>query len=187
MTSLSVDYFRDHHKMIHFFGLGFVQVKMSEDVRYHFYHPQFQGFVETPHDHRYWFRSEVLRGSLENRIWRWGNWEDPSGKRPFNGEKRATVCTPDGSEAEPFPRTRIRCDELTSFTTKAGSGYFMEEDAFHQVFASASEPCVTRLTRGPKTKEFATVLQLDGYPEACPFSKNLAVDALWEIVEACIL
>lgn len=35
---LDTDFLRKNHQLIHFFGLGFVQLKLDANLRMHFYH-----------------------------------------------------------------------------------------------------------------------------------------------------
>jgi len=181
---LDLDFIRKNHTKIHFFGLGFIQVKMQDDSRYHFYHPELEPFAENPHDHRYHFTSTVLKGTLENRIWKIlsGPALPPTSVPAVS---RFDSCSKDVSP--PDTRTPVDVEMVSTFKVTAGSSYFIDESTFHQVSLVGSEPCVTHLKRGPKTKEFSTVLLLNGKEEACPFSKNLGEFELWDIVRESVL
>jgi len=54
----------------HYFGLGFIQIKLTPDLRVHFWHPELTATVaeEELHDHRYDFRSHVVHGSTTHQV-----------------------------------------------------------------------------------------------------------------------
>lgn len=164
---------RKNHERIYFFGLGFVQVKINERFRLHFYAPELPPFVESPHDHRYNFVSRVLSGSIKNVTYDLlpgDTWE-----------VRKESCRPGikAAEQEPF---LMSCDlkiRNVQFV-RAGEEYFMPHQLFHTV---RSQGCVTLLDRGPYEKEFAFVASRKGEIAPCPFSGNIPEERLWEIIE----
>jgi hypothetical protein len=176
---VDLDDLRASCEKIHFFGLGFIQVKMRDGNRYHFYHPSLEAFVENPHDHRYHFTSSVLRGVLFQRIWKIV--EAPYG---LSAIQRFDACSPDVKP--PDTRTPVRVDVVSAFVTSAGSGYYLDHTTYHQAFRHGPSPCITYLRRGPRVKEFSSILCLDGKTEACPFSQPGDEKALWEIVRDCL-
>lgn len=181
--TIAVKWFRENEDCkVHFFGLGFVQLKLSPTVRYHFYHPKLGSFVENPHDHRYNFFSKVLKGNLHTTIWRECSPIDPD-RQPI--EIFYTSCQEDGTELEvPDPYTDFVKRE-GDFSTKAGSSYFMPHEVFHSVIPWPTDgPCITCITRGPHIKEHAKVIKIR--EEACPYSKKLSEEDLWTAVEECI-
>ncbi len=56
--------------MIHYFGLGFIQLKINFETRMHFYSPELPQITsnEDVHNHRYDFESCVLKGELEQEL-----------------------------------------------------------------------------------------------------------------------
>jgi len=175
--NLTIDYLKSCSK-IHFFGLGFIQVKLNDSVRYHFYCPDLPQFTDSPHDHRYWFVSTVLRGSLRNKIWE----IDPSeGGRPKI--QRYDSCG--SGEAPPRLTCEVQAKVRTEFVVQEGSQYFIPADVFHQVMA-VSLPCITMIQRGPKEKKFARILEDFDTVPVCPFSKVLEEHILWDHVRSCL-
>jgi len=177
---ISIDELKSQCLKIHFFGLGFIQVKVSDSQRYHFYVPDLPSFTDHPHDHRYWFRSEVLRGSLRNIIWELDVPPEEGGERRV---QRYDSC----SSEDPSPKKKYItwAGVTTSFTTHEGSGYLMPINVFHQV-EPLTLPCVTRISRGPKEKRFARVLDPIGHDYVCPFSQVIEEDTLWEHVRQAL-
>jgi hypothetical protein len=165
----------------YFFGLGFIQVVINQELRCHFYHPSLPGFLdpEEPHDHRYSFRSTVLGGSLLNNVWE----IDEGDEYRVDYE----ICKPPGAEdveAEPPDSFHAGARFMGRFLTESGSGYFMQRDVFHTV-----EPIgitVTLLERGPVQKEFARILRKEDAEPVCPYSKPIEEAKLWDIVKECL-
>jgi len=166
------------YQKIHFFGLGFVQVKISEEERWHFYHPSLPSFTENPHDHRYHFTSTVHRGVLESRIWK----ISPGDK--LNAVVRYESCT-HGVQA-PSTATAVDAELVSSFQVYAGSSYYLDENTFHQVSRIGQLPCITHLRRGKKVKEFASVIGFDGSKDLCPFSAPMSNSDCWTAVSECL-
>lgn len=176
MENLTVDNLKKNHYMIHYFGLGFVQVKVSESERYHFYHPSLQPITEDPHDHRYDFVSTVLRGKIKNTLYELGDvdYAVPCEIRWENCKKDKGVVPP------PFMSKAV----MTGiFTVSEGDKYFLGRNTFHQVERVSDGPLVTKIVRGKVVKDLARILLLPGKEPVCPFSKNLPEARLWEIVE----
>lgn len=178
-----LDLLQKSHTKIHFFGLGFIQVKMNDDSRYHFYHPELESFVENPHNHRYYFTSTVIRGSLRNHIWGFTTHQEIQGDVP--AVLRYESCDP--TKPPPDTKCPVRVKKISSFDIHAGSSYYMDSDTYHQVERVGDAPCVTHLVRGPKVDDWAGVICLEGKEDLCPFSRNLSEDDLWRIVSECIL
>lgn len=174
---LDLGWLKTHSKLIHFFGLGFVQIKLNDLERLHFYHPDFKGFVEEPHDHRYYFTSNVLKGSIKNTIWKIADIGEPAIVK-YESCKKEKNTVPNSYE------THREC--IGSFIINEGSGYFIDDNTFHQVCRQGNKPCITYLVRGKPTKDFARVLSAPSMIELCPFSQNLPDDELWKIVKECL-
>lgn len=174
---LDIDWLKENHQLIHFFGLGFIQLKLNDSERMHFYHPSLEAFAEEPHDHRYSFISTVLKGGLKNIIWKMKEGGEAA-------ELRYESCKKDINDVPPSEQCqRVMIGE---FTTRAGSSYFVNEDMFHQVERVGDGPCITFLVRQEPVKEFARILAEPDSPNVCPFSRNLSEEELWQIVEDCL-
>lgn len=67
-----LDYLKSHCTLIHYFGLGFVQLKLRDGRRMHFYTESLPAIVgdDDVHNHRYDFTSQVLSGYLVQHIYR---------------------------------------------------------------------------------------------------------------------
>lgn len=177
ILDLSIDWLRANAKKAHFFGLGFIQVKLDDHVRVHFYHRDIPAFVEEPHDHRYDFVSTVKRGCLRNQIWK---------LIPGDGhEVSYESCRQDGPTAPAGFQTGV--SELGTFDTHEGSGYHMNAETFHVVRPLFEHgPVITLVQREMPFKEFARVIKKVGSTSTCPFSRPLLDGELWEIVRDCI-
>lgn len=176
---LDIHWLKANHQMIHFFGLGFIQIKIDEKRRLHFYHSELPPFVDQPHNHRYDFTSMVLKGSLKNVIW--VKTDNPNGEPCVH---RYDSCTSDDSIVLPETKETRRLI-FNEFSTSKGSSYSLRKEMFHQVIVE-QYPTITLLTRGPKEYEFASILEPLDYQPVCPFSRNLPEDELWVIVEKCL-
>jgi hypothetical protein len=176
-TKLTLPWLKDNHIEAHYFGLGFIQVKIDALRRVHFYHPDVPAFVEEPHDHRYSFVSTVLRGALRNTIYQVG----PGVESLVEYES----CKKNGPEV---PRGITgNVTKFGEFVTHAGSGYYLDSNTFHTVEPLLDlGPCVTFITRENPKKDFARVVRDPLAPAVCPFSKTLESEELWRIVSECL-
>lgn len=186
MEDLNIDWLRANCQMIHFFGLGFVQLKVSDSVRYHFYHPKWSGFTEDPHDHRYDFSAEVIRGRIKHTLWDIvevvGEGDSFGGGISF--ELRFESCNKD--EKHVPAGYSVRAKAIGRFVVAAGDWYWLDKDIFHQVERMGGGPLITKLVRDDPTKDHARILAPHGSDVVCPFSGNLPEAELWEIVEDCL-
>jgi len=155
----------------HWFGLGFIQLKIDDDRRLHFWHPDLM--ADTPeeelHDHRYEFTSRIVRGAMTHETWEFV--EDQYGDH----EMVEVSCEP-GKEADPNPVARGHVRLAGRYTMVEGSVYTFPPTGFHRIEASRA---VTLLTRGPKVRDVARVIKELGAPTVCPFSKDIPEDELW--------
>jgi hypothetical protein len=186
LEDVTIDWLKDNNYDVYFFGLGFVQVKIDERRRFHFYHPDLPAFVESPHNHRYNFVSRVLRGSILNEVWE----EAAHGVSDPNEVTETWIsyasCQKDGIDVKVPPDYPAFIQKVGTFLVQEGSSYYINMNTFHTVLPDFGEPCVTYLKRGKPYSTFAKVLKLPGYSEECPFSKKIDNDKLWEIVEDCL-
>lgn len=170
------DYLKAKCKMIHFFGLGFIQIKVSNSQRYHFYSSELPGFVdqESVHNHRYDFTSTILGGKLKQEIFSVVPGDVCAEFLMKEESCRSDVKAPD---------TEVPCSlsKLFEDTHVKGSTYTIDKDTFHKV-TPITDSAVTFLTRGPVKKEFATVVSPKGAKFVCPFSMNIPEDDLWRLV-----
>jgi len=184
LKDITVAWLKDNHYDIYFFGLGFIQVKIDESNRIHFYHSDLPAFVEDPHDHRYDFISKVLKGRLINEVW-----EERATKysKPANVNVEYVCCQQNGEDLEVPDHYPAQVEKVGSFEVNVGSSYYIYRDTFHAVRPDFSVgPCVTWVTRTSVDKEHARVLRFNDDDATCPFSKTIEKDELWQIVETCL-
>lgn len=184
MNYLNIDALRATGAKPHWFGLGFIQLKLTETERMHFWLPEDSGITaaeEEPHDHRYRFVSTVLIGSIVNRRFRF----DPAGDP--DDEMVEVTCEP-GQEGEPrllgVGWREVVSTELIDVDDLHQS-YAMEAGEFHQAWPLA--PTVTLLRRGGYEKATARVIRRRGEPLVCPFSAPKAEAECWEIMANMLL
>jgi len=162
---------KDNHVRLYYFGLGFIQLKVDEVFRLHFYSPKLPPITEDIHNHRYDFYSRILKGSITSSQYSIANGSD------FILSNES--CNPE-IEA-PAERRFCNAALASQRTNVAGEAYRITHDEFHKVVA---ENCITLLSRSDYKKEFAqVVIKASDEPSVCPFSKQIPEKALWEIIE----
>lgn len=170
----NVDYLKSFESKPNWFGLGFIQLKITPDTRLHFWHPEL--LADTPeedlHDHRYRFTSSILVGELTHEEWMVN--ENPEGDH----EVVQVSCKP-GQEAPPTPLKRGLLVPGSSYTMVAGSRYTFSEHGFHRINATRA---VTFLERGPVVKDYANVIKPVEGASVCPFERKIEEDILWECI-----
>lgn len=169
LDGVRLDWLKENHCRLYYFGLGFIQLKIDEFYRLHFYHPELPAFNEDIHNHRYDFKSTILKGTFHNSLY-----------CVSPGETH--IITNESCNPEIKAPTEVKfCSaelELTS-SYEAGQDYFMDHTWFHTVKA---ENCITLLERTDYKKEFAQVITpVDGV-STCPFSKKLVEADLWALI-----
>jgi hypothetical protein len=171
---LTVDGLRAAGAVPKWFGLGFIQIKLNDRQRMHFWHPELS--ADTPeeelHDHRYFFTSHVVAGETTHEEWFFR--KDDHGDH----EMVAVNCKP-GSAGEEQHLGYGRVEQGGSYTMVAGSKYTFPPTGYHRIRA---ERCVTFLERGDVLTELATVIRPLGTPAVCPFERQIPEPRLWECV-----
>jgi hypothetical protein len=172
VEEIDLGWLQDNHKLIHYFGLGFIQLKINDQYRLHFYTGQLPGITskEDIHNHRYDFESKILHGTLTQEIF-----ERTRGK---THTLRQESCN-----EEPAKETK---GKLCSFrlagiqTLSKGSSYFISHETFHRIH---SINAITLLKRTPQLKEFADVISPVNSKIVCPFQLKVDEPKLWLLVE----
>lgn len=174
--NLTIDYLRVNHQMIHYFGLGFIQLKLTDQERLHFYTHKLPAIVaeEDIHNHRYTFTSRILAGELTQELFEL--WEEGYGYL-MEDESCREGATP-GHPAE------VAVHPVYTGVYGPGSSYTIKPNTFHRI--SAKDNTITHLTRGPHVKEYAQVIRLRDSEKVCPFSKKVSEAELWEIVDGML-
>ncbi len=167
----NVDWLKSNYQKIHYFGLGFIQLKLTPNYRLHFYTKQLPPIVgdEDIHDHRYSFLSHILRGRFEQYLFKMIDGTD------YNLEYESCA---ENAKSEFIKQCSFELISSSVYT--AGSSYFIHGNTFHRVKA---EEAITLLFRPTDyAKEKARVATLVGQKKVCPFSKRIPEKELWEII-----
>ena len=170
---LNIDELRSYDVDPHYFGLGFIQLKIKEHERVHFYHNSLPVIAEEPHDHRYSFRSTVLQGTFFQTLYTFERCSDGGYYKHYES------CTAD-KEA---PKNVIRghLNNVAETEHVADTTYNISADTFHTI--STQDNCITHLRRNVPHKEFASVIRVPNSEPVCPFSKPIPVKECWELIE----
>lgn len=160
-----------------YFGLGFIQLKINDAQRIHFWVPDWPtipGADNELHDHRYTLTSTILKGEIHNQIFA------PQSCATPTHELIEVSCKPNASE-QPTVIDRVTPMFLTSFVSKVGDTYTLSTDAFHM--AHTVGPTVTFVERGHVIKEMARVMRPCNSAFVCPFSIQYSAQQCWEKIE----
>lgn len=173
---LDIDFLKKNHDMIHFFGLGFVQLKIDQNLRMHFYHPELKPIVpdEEIHNHRYDFISTILAGELTQELFYVQAGQSDfymindncQENKDITSVQTSVIITPGAVQ------TFKKNESYTSLTTE-----------FHRVF---TDYAITRLYRSRIMYEEASIIKNKNSQPVCPFSKKLSQKECWDVVDDCI-
>lgn len=164
----------------HWFGLGFIQLKLTENTRIHFWLPWLQTEREEVHNHRYNFTSKVLAGHLHKEIYSVSP-EVRSSSFRADHELFTTTCAP-GQEGEVTETIPVNCVLTSAFDLPKDSVYFFGHDQFHTT--NDTHFAITYLERESKVKSNAMVVKKRGAPTTCPFANPMPVDQVWEEIRS---
>lgn len=177
---MDVDYLRSLGKKPQWFGLGFIQLKISFHNRLHFWDPSLASLVnpEELHDHRYGFKSFVLAGEVEHDVYSFK--ESKEGTH----EMCEVFCQPEKSS----PPKVIATGNIQSegcYTMTAGSHCRFPVGRFHK---GSAQLAVTYLERDKPEKDVARIIRplQKSAGWACPFSGKLSQDECWQAIENII-
>jgi hypothetical protein len=164
----------------YYFGLGFIQLKITPETRLHFYHPEIMPILDEDeiHDHRYDFVSKIIKGRLENEIYDY--------QRLFfaDYELVEVSCKKEDAGKPPQYLHEVEPYKVCSFSCSAGDSYALPHYMFHKIRYPV--PTITLLTRGEIVKEFAHVIKHKEAPSVCPFSKKMSDEEIWSIIEEIV-
>jgi hypothetical protein len=161
----------------HWFGLGFIQLKLNAKQRMHFWHPNHirDTNEEEVHNHRYSYSSRIIIGEIVHETWAYV--PSPSGEG--NIECIEVSCKPDRHiEDKPLSIGSMTMDG--HYNLPAGTSYFFPASGFHRIKAKRA---VTVVCRGEIETENAMVLRRIGTPSFCPFSVKKTEAECWRIIE----
>lgn len=182
IEEVTLESLKRNSTLIHYFGLGFIQIKLGEKYRMHFYDKDLPAIVheEEIHNHRYDFKSRVLAGEF---------WQAFYVQKTLNHANRSSAmiveeesCKADvKSDAKPYLSL---FEEISSQTFSAGSEYSISHSLFHKVKADFA---ITILERGEIVKENAEVARRQDAEKICPFSKQISEEELWEKIDQLLI
>lgn len=190
LENLKIDELKNKCQKIHFFGLGFIQLKLDEKFRLHFYHPELPAFVDEPHNHRYSFKSKVLKGELINSIYKIkiiynANIEHELRQDLFiiNDEscKKEEIKKEDG---QCYSNIYCKIDKICEIKTLENSEYFLHKDEYHTI--KPIGPTITLIERFEIEKEYAQVIKKINSVSICPFSKEIPENELWNLIRSML-
>jgi hypothetical protein len=192
---LDIDFLKTNCQRLYFFGLGFIQVKLNESERVHFYTNAFRKTVlkEEIHNHRYNFESKIIKGTVVQEIYLhqlnseanslttkqelFANHLNDNCKFCITKE----TCNP--VIKKEFDRQECTVKLIQRHTFVTGSSYWTDHDTLHRV---DSDDAITYLTRGPYMKDEADVIYPIDLVPTCPFSVKVSDDELWEVIRSMI-
>lgn len=161
------------------FGLGFIQLKLSENSRMHFWHEAIPHVErEEIHNHRYDFKSTVLAGRLRHQVFDVKGYANPGGY-PVEWERFDTECIP-GEEGVMRGTTPVYVSPVGENILAEGSIYKFPHTAFHTT--EGTEFAITYLERGEKVTKYASVVKKTGTPSTCPFANPGTPEQCWELI-----
>jgi|SRR5271157_1335893 len=168
----------------YWFGLGFIQLKLSDTERMHFWLPEIpHPEREEIHNHRYDFTSIVLAGELRHDVYHLDAKTGPMfGKTEW--EIFETNCAPN---KEGTVETVSGCivSPIGQFNLTAGSTYAFPHESFHTT--EGTKFAITHLTRVlPKPLEYASVIKKRGVETVCPFKEKIETHVCWRYVDAAL-
>lgn len=174
IEQLNIDWLKSNCARLYYFGLGFIQLKINDRYRLHFYSPELPAITEDPHDHRYNFTSYVLKGEIINSLF-----EEIAGS---SFVKRNESCNP--NIVAPSETTTCALRKISDERITAGGWYDMDHEAVHMVRA---RDCITLLDRGDYKKQYAHVFTAPNVLPTCPFSKKVPEHELWDMIRAMLV
>lgn len=170
-----IDYFKSNAKVIQYFGLGFVQIKINENTRFHFYNSDLVVTAQDDiHNHRCGFKSTILTGSLNENIY--------SVSQGDEYYVKVSKCQK-GVKNELLD-LKVDAKLIMSTTYYRGSHYFRYPNEFHTVSATH---CITELFLFlPKSENALVLIENKENIDYCPFVAEYSTEDLWELVNNTI-
>lgn len=175
MIELSIDWIKENNVKIHYFGLGFIQVKLNNFERLHFYTTQLAKTIdeEEIHNHRYNFVSTIIKGEFSQSIFEVEN--------DINGSYFLTKESCDENNKIVFPKEPVNVVKIFSQKYLENNSYYMNNNTFHTV--DAEDGTITHLKRSGYLKEFADVVFDKNKNLICPFSIKVSENDLYDIIK----
>lgn len=178
---LNIDWLKKNAKLIHWFGLGFIQIKLNDKERMHFYTDLLPKTTteEEIHNHRYNFTSQILKGNL------WQDIYEVSIIEGFTRENTHWLVeeTCKENDKKTFPTFPCNIEKVFSDSCSDFERYYIHHETFHRV---TSNDAITSVKRSDYKKENAQIIFPVGTKPQCPFSIKRTEKELWDIVETCL-
>jgi hypothetical protein len=172
MNELKIDWLKENCQMIHYFGLGFIQVKLKDGRRMHFYTEALPPITpeEDIHNHRYDFTSKILSGDFQQELF-----------HIVEGDThlREQETCKEGVCAD-APATPCSIALASRHIYHAGCQYFISHETFHRV--KSLYQTITLIERSDYKKKLAEVIRPVGSQKVCPFSQKVKEEELWDII-----
>ncbi len=172
---LDIDFLRNNHIRVYYFGLGFIQLVLNKEERIHFYPKVVEPTNDEIHNHRYNFKSEVLKGTLfEERY------------KLISGDSHVLINESCNPALEPTNKVRIPIgvELIDANAWKEGDVYDIHFNEFHTVYTQ--DNTITYLRRSDIILDNAQIIYEKGKVITCPFEASLEGARLWEIIEDVI-
>lgn len=171
----------------YWFGLGFIQLKLSDRYRIHFWLPEIpHPEREEIHNHRYDFTSTVLAGELVHQVYHVEKHEGCF-RNVYQEMKHfeifETDCSP-SKEGTVEKVTPVNILTMGTYHLSAGTEYTFPFCSFHTT--ELTKWAVTFLRRWPRMLEHASVVREKGKGSVCPFRDKMSPGACWAFIELAL-
>jgi hypothetical protein len=174
-TLININWLKENAKLIHYFGLGFIQIKLNENERIHFYTNKLARTVqeEEIHNHRYNFVSRILKGIFTQTIY----------EIDYSGAD--FILTQETCKEEKISFPKVPCNIIPVFTQDYDmrDSYYINHNTFHTV---DSTNAITYIKRSGYKKDYADIIYPKDKPPICPFSVKIPENTLWALVESML-
>ena len=175
IEKLSMDYLRGLGAKPHYMGLGVIKLPINQRYSFHFYSERAEIICEDPHTHRFGFTSTVIKGVMDNYIYKADSSETPTSYVLEYGK-----CEP-GSEME-LIKDNVEPRVVTQFRSTAGTSYTIDKDVIHKIHC-ISPKVITFLKKDSKESDSGYFIVDTENRSPCPLSFPKPVAECWDIIE----
>lgn len=142
---------------------GFYKINLYQSndftIRFHIWEPNIE-IKETLHDHRWFFASTVLNGSLKSETWQYSASAQASEYDEYLYIDKNTHPIRTGSSRVEYVKTVVR---------NAGEKYTLSPDVLHRIISSGTEMTATLFCRSTVIKSTArNIIVNDKVPNVIP-------------------
>ncbi len=172
---LDIDFLKKNHTRLYYFGLGFIQLVLNKEERIHFYPKVIKATNDEIHNHRYNFKSEILKGTLYEERY-----------KLVSGDSHILInesCNPN-AKLENKISIPIGVELIDANAWEEGDIYDIHFNEFHSV--NTEEDTITYLKRSDIILDNAQVIYEKNKIITCPFENSIEGKRLWEIIEEVI-